>query len=45
MKTSHVSIVVPALVIAASAAAQDSALKSAADAFGERVGTEQGGSL
>src|SRR6185503_17203778 len=43
MKTSHVSIVVPALVIAASAAAQDSALKSAADAFGERVGTEQAG--
>src|SRR6186713_381245 len=43
MKTSHVSIVVPALVIAASAAAQDSALKSAADAFGERVGTEQSG--
>lgn len=43
MKTSHVSIVGLGLVIAASAAAQDSALKSAADAFGERVGTEQAG--
>ena len=43
MKTSHASIVGLGLVIAASAAAQDSALKSAADAFGERVGTEQAG--
>ncbi len=31
------------LLAAASAAAQDSAVKSAADAFGERVGTEQSG--
>jgi iron complex outermembrane receptor protein len=31
------------LVLASSAQAQDSALKSAADAFGERVGTEQSG--
>ena len=31
------------LVLAATAAAQDSAVKSAADAFGERVGTEQSG--
>jgi len=43
MKTSHVSVIGLGLVIAASAAAQDSALKSAADAFGERVGTEQAG--
>lgn len=43
MKMSHVSIVVLGLGIAVSAAAQDSALKSAADAFGERVGTEQAG--
>jgi iron complex outermembrane recepter protein len=31
------------LVVAATAAAQDNAVKSAADAFGERVGTEQSG--
>ena len=35
--------IVLAFVAAASAAAQDSAVKSAADAFGERVGTEQSG--
>lgn len=32
-----------ALLLAAAAAAQDNAVKSAADAFGERVGTEQSG--
>jgi iron complex outermembrane recepter protein len=32
-----------ALAVASTAAAQDSAVKSAADAFGERVGTEQSG--
>src|SRR5215207_9230839 len=32
-----------ALVAASTAAAQDSAVESAADAFGERVGTEQSG--
>ncbi len=31
------------LLVAASSSAQDSAVKSAADAFGERVGTEQSG--
>jgi iron complex outermembrane recepter protein len=40
---SRVAIVVVALAIASSAEAQDSALTSAADAFGERVGTEQSG--
>src|SRR6185436_10902302 len=35
--------IVPFLLAAANAAAQDSAVKSAADAFGERVGTEQSG--
>jgi iron complex outermembrane recepter protein len=30
-----------ALAVASTAAAQDSAVESAADAFGERVGTEQ----
>ena len=37
------TMVVAALAIASSAQAQDSALNSAADAFGERVGTEQAG--
>jgi iron complex outermembrane recepter protein len=32
-----------ALAVASTAAAQDSAVESAADAFGERVGTEQSG--
>jgi iron complex outermembrane receptor protein len=36
-------MVVAALAVTSSAAAQDSALNSAADAFGERVGTEQSG--
>jgi iron complex outermembrane recepter protein len=35
--------VILALAVAAPAAAQDSAVQSAADAFGERVGTEQSG--
>jgi iron complex outermembrane receptor protein len=35
--------IVIALALAATAAAQDSAVESAADAFGERVGTEQSG--
>jgi iron complex outermembrane receptor protein len=41
----HQQIAVVALMLAAAAtaAAQDSAVKSAADAFGERVGTEQSG--
>jgi iron complex outermembrane receptor protein len=40
---SRVTGLVLALVAASPAAAQDSAVKSAADAFGERVGTEQSG--
>jgi iron complex outermembrane receptor protein len=36
-------LTVSSLFAAATAAAQDSAVKSAADAFGERVGTEQSG--
>lgn len=41
----HITIttVVAALAVASSAQAQDSAVQSAADAFGERVGTEQSG--
>ncbi|HTU67472.1 MAG TPA: hypothetical protein VMF52_16100 [Steroidobacteraceae bacterium] len=39
----HTGIAVTGLLAAAGAAAQDSAVKSAADAFGERVGTEQSG--
>ena len=37
------ALTVALLLATASAAAQDSAVKSAADAFGERVGTEQSG--
>src|SRR4030095_9804593 len=37
------ALTVALLLAAAPAVAQDSALKSAADAFGERVGTEQSG--
>ena len=43
MNTSRVSVAIVALAVASFAEAQDSALKSAADAFGERVGTEQAG--
>jgi iron complex outermembrane receptor protein len=40
---SRLVIVALAVALASTAAAQDSAVKSAADAFGERVGTEQSG--
>ena len=42
-RLSHLTAVVVALAGASPAAAQDSAVESAADAFGERVGTEQSG--
>jgi iron complex outermembrane recepter protein len=38
-----VALIAVALAVASSAQAQDNAVKSAADAFGERVGTEQSG--
>src|SRR5688500_7983032 len=40
---SRISSIALALAVASTAAAQDSAVESAADAFGERVGTEQSG--
>ncbi|HKQ12385.1 MAG TPA: hypothetical protein VJT80_03065 [Steroidobacteraceae bacterium] len=43
MNMQPVALFVVSLVAVSSAAAQDSALNSAADAFGERVGTEQSG--
>src|SRR5688572_28088512 len=42
-RTGHGLFLVLALAAVSPAAAQDSAVKSAADAFGERVGTEQSG--
>lgn len=42
-RTGHGLFLVLALAAASPAGAQDSAVKSAADAFGERVGTEQSG--
>jgi iron complex outermembrane receptor protein len=42
-RTSHGLFLALAFVAASPATAQDSAVKSAADAFGERVGTEQSG--
>jgi iron complex outermembrane recepter protein len=40
---SRISSIALALAVASTAAGQDSAVESAADAFGERVGTEQSG--